>query len=74
MCSWGVSIAGGSGTISGLVLGTVLLGILNNALPLINVSPFWQTAIPGSIILIAVLMNALVKRGVDRSHLMRRRI
>lgn len=68
----GVSIAGGSGKISGIILGSVLLGILNNALPLINVSPFWQMGIQGSIILIAVIINAVVKRGVDRNHLMRR--
>jgi rhamnose transport system permease protein len=70
----GVSIAGGSGKISGIILGSILLGILNNALPLINVSPFWQMGIQGSIILIAVVINALVKRGVDQSNLMRRRI
>lgn len=70
----GVSIAGGSGKISGIILGSILLGILNNALPLINVSPFWQMGIQGSIILIAVVINALVKRGVDRNNLMRRRI
>ncbi|MFC0216032.1 ABC transporter permease [Paenibacillus chartarius] len=70
----GVSIAGGSGKMSSIILGSVLLGILNNALPLINVSPFWQMAIQGSIILVAVLLNAMVKRGVDRSHLMRRKI
>lgn len=70
----GVNIAGGSGKISGIILGSLLLGILNNALPLINVSPFWQSAIQGLIILIAVLFNALVKRGVDRNHLMRRKI
>lgn len=70
----GVSIAGGVGKISGIILGTILLGILNNALPLINISPFWQMAIQGTIILIAVLINALVKRGVDRNNLMRRKI
>ncbi|WP_175598048.1 ABC transporter permease [Paenibacillus luteus] len=70
----GVSIAGGSGKISGIILGSILLGILNNALPLINVSPFWQTGIQGSIILVAVIINALVKRGVDRNNLMRRKI
>lgn len=70
----GVSIAGGSGKISGLILGTLLLGILNNALPLINVSPFWQQAIQGMIILIAVLVNVFVKRGVDKNNLMRRKI
>lgn len=70
----GVNIAGGSGKVSGIVLGALLLGILNNALPLINVSPFWQTAIQGCIILFAVITNALVKRGVDRNNLMRRKL
>lgn len=70
----GVSIAGGSGKISGIILGSILLGILNNALPLINVSPFWQSGIQGSIILVAVILNAFVKRGVDRNNLMRRKI
>ncbi|NGQ96723.1 ABC transporter permease [Brevibacillus sp. SYP-B805] len=70
----GVSIAGGSGKISGLLLGAILLGILNNALPLINVSPFWQMAIQGAIILLAVLINAVVKRGVERNNLARRKI
>lgn len=70
----GVNIAGGSGKISGIILGSLLLGILNNALPLINVSPFWQQAIQGFIILVAVIVNALVKRSVDRNNLMRRKI
>jgi rhamnose transport system permease protein len=70
----GVSIAGGVGKISGILLGSILLGILNNALPMLNVSPFWQMFIQGAIILFAVLVNAMVKRGIDRNHLMRRRI
>lgn len=70
----GVSIAGGVGKISGILLGSILLGILNNALPMMNVSAFWQMFIQGSIILIAVLINAVVKRGIDRNNLMRRRI
>jgi len=70
----GVSIAGGSGKVGGIILGSMLLGILNNALPLLKVSPFWQMAIQGAIILVAVLANLLVKRGVDRNHLLRRSI
>lgn len=70
----GVSMAGGAGKISGIILGALLLGILNNALPLINISPFWQQAIQGLIILVAVLVNVFVKRGVDRNNLMRRKI
>ena len=70
----GVSIAGGVGRISGILLGTLLLGILNNALPLVNVSPFWQTFIQGSIILAAVVINALVKRRAVHRTLQKRRI
>jgi rhamnose transport system permease protein len=70
----GVSISGGSGKVSGLLLGTILLGILNNALPLVNVSPFWQQAIQGFVILAAVLTNVLVKRNNQRFALRRRAI
>ena len=70
----GVSIAGGSGKISGILMGTLLLGILNNAMPLVNVSPFWQTFIQGSIILIAVMINALVKRRAVRRTMQKRNI
>ncbi len=70
----GVSVAGGYGKVSGLLVGTLLFGILNNALPLINVSPFWQNAIQGLIILAAILMNALVKRRATKENLMRRKL
>jgi rhamnose transport system permease protein len=70
----GVSISGGVGRLSGLILGTVLLGILNNALPLINVSPFWQMGIQGITVLAAVITNVMVKRNTDRNALRRRAI
>lgn len=70
----GVNMAGGSGRITGILLGALLLGILNNALPLVDVSPFWQTFIQGSIILVAVLINALVKRQFNLRILQKRKI
>lgn len=70
----GVSMAGGVGKISGILLGALLLGILQNALPLINVSAFWQQAIQGAIILFAVLSNVLIKRNSDKKNLARREI
>jgi rhamnose transport system permease protein len=70
----GVSIDGGSGKVPGAIMGALLLGMLNNALPLINVSPFWQQAIQGFIILVAVIVNTVVKRSVDRKNLSRRKI
>jgi rhamnose transport system permease protein len=54
----GLSIGGGVGTLAGVVLGCLFLGILKNALPLLGVSPFWQTAVSGLVITIAVILNA----------------
>lgn len=70
----GVSIVGGSGKVGGVLLGTLLLGTLNNALPMINMSVFWQNAIQGAIILTAIIVNTLVKRNADRANLLRRAI
>ena len=54
----GISIAGGAGTVAGAVLGALFLAVINNALPIMKVSPFWQSALTGIIILTAVLINA----------------
>jgi rhamnose transport system permease protein len=70
----GVSISGGVGRLSGLILGTLMFGILNNALPLVNVSPFWQMGIQGVTILAAVITNVMVKRNTERNALRRRAI
>jgi rhamnose transport system permease protein len=60
----GVSIAGGVGSVAGALLGALFLGIVVNALPVINVSPFWQMLISGAVILAAVVINARSdKRG-----------
>ncbi len=70
----GVSITGGVGRLTGLLLGTIMFGILANALPLINVSPFWQMAIQGVVVLAAVLTNVMVRRNSERNALRRRAI
>ncbi|RKF17870.1 ABC transporter permease [Alginatibacterium sediminis] len=62
----GVSIAGGTGTVIGCVLGALFLGIINNALPVIGISPFWQMAISGSVIILAVIANSRSERKVGR--------
>ena len=60
----GVSIGGGIGSVTGTLLGALFLGVVVNALPVINVSPFWQMAISGAVILAAVVVNARAeKRG-----------
>jgi len=59
----GVSIGGGVGTVLGATLGALFLTVIGNALPVLQVSPFWQSALTGLVILIAVLINA---RGAGR--------
>lgn len=68
----GVSVSGGVGRLSGLILGTLLLGILNNALPLVKVSPFWQMGIQGVTVLGAVIINVMVRRRTEHTALRKR--
>jgi rhamnose transport system permease protein len=53
----GISIAGGMGSVAGCILGALFLGLIGNALPVIDVSPFWQMLISGAVILTAVVLN-----------------
>lgn len=62
----GVSIAGGIGSVYGAVLGSLFLGVIKNALPVINISPFWQLAISGTVIILAVAFNARAERRKGR--------
>ncbi len=62
----GISIAGGIGSVGGAVLGALFLGIIKNALPVVNVSPFWQMAISGAIIVAAVTINVRSERVKGR--------
>ncbi len=62
----GISIAGGIGSVAGAVLGALFLGVIKNALPVINISPFAQLAISGTVIIIAVAVNARAERRKGR--------
>ncbi|RPI77634.1 MAG: ABC transporter permease [Chloroflexi bacterium] len=62
----GVSTSGGVGTVPGVLLGSLLLGIIQNALTLIRISPFWQLAVQGLLILIAVVTDNLISRRVQK--------
>ncbi|WP_316809956.1 ABC transporter permease subunit [Pedobacter heparinus] len=53
----GTSLSGGKGTIMGTVLGAIIIGVLNNGLVLLNVSPFWQQVVKGAVILLAVIID-----------------
>ncbi|BBB60868.1 ABC transporter permease [Undibacterium sp. KW1] len=65
----GINIAGGAGTVSGAVLGSLFLAVINNALPIMKISPFWQSALTGVVILTAVMINARSNKKSSRQIL-----
>jgi len=69
----GVNIFGGSGTILGVVLGAMVLGTLQNALNILNISQFWLQALYGAAILGAVVLDAFITRWLKRYILSRRK-
>ena len=58
----GVSMAGGSGAAIGVVIGALFFGSINNALTVVRLSPFYQMALQGFIILFAIVSNTLIDR------------
>ena len=63
----GTSLSGGRGSVAGTVLGCLIIGVLNNGLFLLNVSPFWQQVIKGVVILIAVALDKMSSKERDTS-------
>ena len=59
----GTSLSGGRGKILGTVLGAIIIGVLNNGLVLLNVSPFWQQVVKGAVILLAVIIDKSNSKG-----------
>ncbi len=68
----GVSILGGSGTILGAMLGAIILATIQDALNILNISPFWLQAFYGLAILVAVIVDMLILRRLQRAYLTRR--
>jgi rhamnose transport system permease protein len=69
----GVSISGGSGTVVGAAIGALFLGLINNALVVLNLPQEWLQVLYGAVILFAVATDALVQMRSQRA-LARRRI
>lgn len=69
----GVNFAGGAGGIIGVALGTLFLGVITNALPVVYISVFWQTFVQGLIVLIALALNTISDQRKNRKLLAQRR-
>jgi ribose transport system permease protein len=59
----GTSLFGGEGTIVGTIIGALLMAVIRNGLNLMHVSAFYQQIVVGSVIILAVLIDRLRRRG-----------
>ena len=60
----GASLSGGMGTVTGSILGLILLSFINNGLILLDVSIYWQDFISGAILLAAVTMDTVSNKNI----------
>lgn len=63
----GTNVFGGSGTVLGVVLGSLLLGTISVALSVLGVASTWQLAVYGFVILLAVAVDAVIQRELQRA-------
>jgi ribose transport system permease protein len=57
----GTSLFGGKGSMIGTLIGVFLIGVLNNGLNLLKVTPFWQGTAVGVVIILSVLLERLAR-------------
>jgi L-arabinose transport system permease protein len=58
----GVSLTGGVGRMSFVIAGVFIMGVVQNAMNLLEIDPFWQYVVSGTILLIAVMLDRLKQR------------
>ena len=70
----GVALSGGRGNVVGVLIGSATIAIISKSLSLVGINPFWQQALKGAIILVAVVVNVIVQRNMDKRVLERREV
>ncbi|MFC4640345.1 ABC transporter permease [Deinococcus hohokamensis] len=63
----GVAITGGVGTIAGAGIGALLLGVIGSALVALRAPAFWQQAIQGALLLLAISIDIVLARRAARA-------
>ena len=59
----GTSFFGGVGTVSGTLIGALIMGVLRNGLNIMSVDTNWQTVVIGAVIIAAVYVDVLRRRA-----------
>jgi rhamnose transport system permease protein len=69
----GVSIFGGSGSVYGAALGSVIFAVLENGVELLGINQFWLEAVIGMAILGTAMFYSVLARGAERVERLSRR-
>ena len=62
----GTSLAGGEGSLLGMIIGSLIIGSLGNGLKLMNVFTFFQSVMKGIVLVLAVLLDQKLKAGLRK--------
>lgn len=65
----GISVTGGEGKISGVIVGVLTIGVLSNGMVLLGVNEFWQMIVKGMVLLFAVSMDKLSKSTSNKAKI-----
>ncbi len=63
----GTNVFGGSGTVLGVIFGCLFLGLVNQAMPVVGINPFWQKAVYGVAILAAAALDTIIQKRLGKS-------
>ena len=63
VCIGGISLMGGRGSLIGVVVGVLIIGVINNGMSVLGASPAVQGSVRGIIIIIAVAIDYIRRRG-----------
>lgn len=61
-----VGFFGGVGCVSGMLMGVIIIGIMYNAMNLLEIASFWQLVVKGLLLIVAVYIDVLRKRRESR--------
>jgi ribose transport system permease protein len=58
----GLSLMGGQGSLVGVIIGALLIGILQNEMIILNINPYWHTIVISFVLLLAIVVDYLRRR------------
>lgn len=67
----GTSLLGGIGGVFGTIFGGLLMGVVSVTITLLRVSSYWETIVTGSVVIIAVVIDAMKENSLLKEQLKR---